>query len=83
MNRIVIIITTKVTSCMQFCFDVAQRRLVYATPDIHVCGQSQALYRLISVHSIVIMGNLQVLDANQFNPSFMLPDRKSKPERQT
>jgi hypothetical protein len=31
-----------------------------------------------TVHSVVIVGNLQVLGTNQFNPSSMLDDRKSK-----
>jgi hypothetical protein len=79
LNVTVIIITTKYK--IQFYFHVTQISLEYVTLDMHICGQSHALDGLISVHTVhsaIIVGNLQVLGTNQFSPSSMLDDRKSK-----
>jgi hypothetical protein len=83
LNAIVIIITTKITLCIQFYFNVIPISFEYFTRDIHICGHSHALDGLVSVHivRVAIVGNLQVSDTNQFNPGSMLDDRKSKPRR--
>jgi hypothetical protein len=81
LNAVVIIITTIIASCLQFYFDFTPLSLEYVIPDMHICGKSHALDGLIpvhTVHNVVIVGNLQVLGTNQFNPSSMLDDRKSK-----